>query len=374
MSRSAATPADGGPPARPGNDDPAADPLDDIRLLLDGLAPSSAPSSLASTTIEMAAVSASGRSAPRTKPSRRLRSRSWWGPVGCVLGALVIGLVVGRATTTDPDERILEYLPVVEHLGVLQEAGSVTFLKSVAERDYPPPRRFPFGRPPEERSAEAGTRPDAPQIPPEEEDDWPQLNETLDALQEGPFGPETPAGELDARRERVEELDAESRRRLSDAAKTFQELSLARRHDLIELARALGEGDPEGDLDAIVGAARSWHRWLGWRDPADRHSIVALESNERLEWLDRYARFNARSRFPQAPPGRGDSAMPTGRGWPGGWGFGGDRPGSMRGKGKDSEERGERGRGGPPRPPETDRQPEDRPPVNEPAAEPVESP
>jgi glycosyltransferase involved in cell wall biosynthesis len=64
--------------------------------------------------------------------------------------------------------------------------------------------------------------------------DWLLLTEALEALQEGPFGPETPAREIDARRERVEELDAESRRRLSDAAKTFQELPLARRHDLIE--------------------------------------------------------------------------------------------------------------------------------------------
>jgi hypothetical protein len=371
MSRSAVTPADGGPSGRPGNDEPADDPLDDIRLLLDGLAPAAAPSSLASTTIEMAAVSASGRSVPRTKPSRRTRVRSWWGPVGCVLGALGIGLVIGRATTTDPDERILEYLPVVEHLGVLQEAGSVAFLKSVAERDYPPPRRFPFGRPPEERPADGEARPDSPQAAADEEDDWPQFNETLEALQEGPFGPETPASEIDARRERVADIDAESRRRLSDAAKTFQELPLAERHDLIELARALGEGDPEGELGTLVDAARSWHRWLGWRDPADRHAVVALESHERLEWLDRYARFNARSRFPPGPPGRGDSAPPSGRGWPGGFGFGGDRPGSMRGNRNGSEERG---RGAGPRQPKTDGQPSEDGPVTVPPGDAPESP
>ena len=263
--------------------------------------------------------------------------------VGCVVGALVLGLVVGRVTTTDPDERILEYLPVVEHLGVLQEAGSVAFLWSVAERGYPPPRRFSFGRSPEER----GARPDDPQDPSPEADDWLLLTETLEALQEGPFGPETPAGEIDARRERVEELDAESRRRLSDAAKTFQELPLARRHDLIELARALGEGDPEEELDTLIGAARSWHLWLAWRDPADRHAIVALEAQERLEWLDRYARFNARPMFP----------TPSGRGGPGGRGFGGDRSGSMRGNRDGAEAPGGGGR---PRPPETAGQAEDR--------------
>lgn len=339
MSRSAPRPADAGLTAPPGGD-----ALDDIRILLDGLASSAAPVSLASTTIEMAAVSTGGRTAPHRQPPRRPRSRSWWGPAGCVVGALVLGLVVGRVTTTDPDERILEYLPVVEHLGVLQEAGSVAFLWSVAERGYPPPRRFSFGRSPEER----GARPDDPQDPSPEADDWLLLTETLEALQEGPFGPETPAGEIDARRERVEELDAESRRRLSDAAKTFQELPLARRHDLIELARALGEGDPEEELDTLIGAARSWHLWLAWRDPADRHAIVALEAQERLEWLDRYARFNARPMFPS----------PAGRGGPGGRGFGGDRSGSMRGNRDGAEAPGG---GGLPRPPETAGQAEDRP-------------
>ena len=341
MSRSADAP----PTAPPGGDAlDVGDALDDILILLDGLAPSSAPVSLASTTIEMAAVSTGGRTAPHRQAPRRPRSRSWWGPAGCVVGALGLGLVVGRATTTDPDERILEYLPVVEHLGVLQEAGSVAFLGSVAERGYPPPRRFSFGRSPEER----GAGPDDPQDPSPEADDWLLLTEALEALQEGPFGPETPAGEIDARRERVEDLDAESRRRLSDAAKTFQELPLARRHDLIELARALGEGDPEEELDTLIGAARSWHRWLAWRDPADRHSIVALEAQERLEWLDRYARLNARPMFPG----------PAGRGGPGGRGFGGDRSGSMRGNRDGAEAPGG---GGLPRPAKTAGQAEDRP-------------
>lgn len=358
MSRSTAPPADAVPAPRSGSDSPATDPLDDIRLLLDSLAPSAAPASLASTTLEMAAVSATGHGAPRTTSSRTLR-RSWWGPAGCVVGALAIGLVVGRATTTDPDERILEYFPVVEHLGVLEEAGSVAFLQSVAERAYPPPRRFPFGRPPDERPADGEAR-HSPPAQPDEDDDWIQLNDTLEALQDGPFGPETPAGELDARRERVEDLGPEARRRLADAAEAFQGLPRARRHDVIELARALGEGDPDGELGTLVGAARSWHRWLAWSDPADRRSIVALESQDRLEWLDRYARFNARPRPPQAPPGRGDAGEPPRRGWPGGVGLGGDRPGSMRGR-NGSEQRGERGRGGMPRPPASERSAEDRP-------------
>lgn len=334
MSHPASGPTVAGGTSGAGGDDHVVDPLDDIRLLLDPLTPSSAPETLTSTTIEMVAVSSAGRPGERKKSARR-PIRSLWGAAGCVLAALLIGLAMGRATTSDPDERILEYLPVVEHLGVLQEAGSVAFLRSVAERDYPPPRRFPFGRPPEGR--EGGDRPrfDQPASAPADEG-WLQLNETLEALQEGPFGPETPASEIDARREHVEELDDDARRRLADAAKAFQELPLSRRHDIVELARALGDGDdPEGELQTLLAAARSWHQWVAWRDPADRHAVVALDATDRLEWLDRYARFNVRPMFPMGPSGRGG---PEGRG------FGGERgdrsrEGRDRRPGADAERR-----------------------------------
>jgi hypothetical protein len=83
MSRSASTPADAVPPPRPGSDSPEADPLDDIRLLLDGLAPSAAPASLASTTIEMAAVPAgemmsrTGSGATTTRGGRPAETAAW---------------------------------------------------------------------------------------------------------------------------------------------------------------------------------------------------------------------------------------------------------------------------------------------------------
>lgn len=314
MSHPVAGPTGAGRSSGAGVDPDVDDPLDDIRVLLDPLTPSTAPETLTSTTIEMVAVSSTVRPGVRTKSARR-PSRSLWGPSACVLTALLIGLGVGWATTSDPDERILEYLPVVEHLGTLQEAGSVAFLRSVAERDYPPPRRFAFGRPPEDREGGGRPRSDEPASAPAD-DGWPQLNETLEALQEGPFGPETPGNEVDARREHVEELDDDARRRLADAARAFQELPLSRRHDIIELARALGEGDPDGELQTLLAAARSWHQWLAWRDPADRHAVVALDATDRLEWLDRYARFNVRPMFPMGPSGRGGSE---------GRGFGGDR-------------------------------------------------
>ena len=324
----------------PATDDPLTDdPLGDVCLLLDPLRTSSAPASLTSTTIEMVAVTSTGGSGATRPRQRSTRRPPWLLPLSGVLGCFLLGLALGRATTADPDEAILQYLPVVQHLDVLREAGSVAFLDAVAERDYSAPRRFPFGmgmgrppggRPPGEGTGgpDGGDAGDGEAIEP-----WPQLEETIAGLRDDrPFGRETPAQLMAGRREEVEDLDDDSLRRLADAATAFEALPRAVREDVIRLARALSESD-EDTVDRLRSPARLWHQWLAWRDPADRRKVVELAQDERLEWLDRYAR----------PPVR-----PTGRGFPG-WPFPadgnrGERGGGFRGP-RDTGERGER-RGG----------------------------
>jgi len=317
--RRAASVAGGGEADAPSGDDP----LGDLRMLLDPLEPSAAPASLTSTTIEMAAVTSGGGPGSPTGHASP-RSPGLIVPVAGVLVSLVLGLVLGRATTSDPDEAILQYLPVVQHLEILREAGSIGFLETVAERQYTPPRRFPFGmgRGPGARPAEAGSpRPDGSAG--ESDDPWPQLEETVTALREGrPFGRETPTAILAARREEVEDLDEGSLRRLADAAAEFESLPRAVRDDLIKLARALSDGDEEL-VERLRAPARVWHQWLAWRDPADRRAVMTLGQDDRLEWLDRYTR----------------AAMPPGRGFPGGGPF------------QPDDGRGERGGGRWPRPP-----------------------
>jgi hypothetical protein len=77
---------------------------------------------------------------------------------------------------------------------------------------------------------------------------------------------------------------------LERAAREFAGLSPAEQRQLAEVARALV--DPT--RPALREAARVWHLWVAASDPADRRSIVALDTEERLEWLDRRARFEAR--------------------------------------------------------------------------------
>ncbi len=288
--------------------DDGIDVLGDVRDLLDPLDRSAAAPGLASSTIEMAAVTDGAADA---KAAPAADGRRFLAPVFIVGAALVAGYAAGRAGGPDPDESTLRYLPVVEHVDVLHEAGSVAFLDELVDRDYPPPRPFPFGRPPESRGEG-----DA------DGESWPQLDEAVEALRAGPFGPETPAAEMVVRREHVEDLDDEDLRVVADRATRFRTMSHGAAHDVIELARELAESDDER-REALLAAARTWHRWVAWSDPADRQAVVALGLEERLEWLDRRARMAA---------GRGQ--WPPGRQFPGARGFGEAGNGAGR-KGRD---------------------------------------
>jgi hypothetical protein len=278
---------------------PDGDVLSEVRGFLDVLDVTRAAPGLLSTTIEMAAVPPSavapGAGAART------RLRAWWLATAAVASGLVAGLVAGWATGPDPDEPVLQYLPVVEHLDALQEAGSTAFLEELAKRGIAEPRRFPFPRPQDEPPGGEGAG----------DEGWPEFDDAVEALRYVTFGPETPPSEIASRRDHIEEMDDDELRHVADRVTAYRLLSREVRHDLIELARALGESDDER-LDRLVAAARVWHRWVDWSDPADRQAVVALDRDDRLEWLERRTRF----------PGRGQ--WPGGRSFPGGRGFNGD--------------------------------------------------
>lgn len=290
-------------PRDDGGDDssppPDGDVLSEVRGFLDVLDATRAAPGLLSTTIEMAAVPAGG-AAPGAAASRP-RPRDGWLATAAVACGLVAGLMAGWATGPDPDEPVLQYLPVVEHLDVLQEAGSTAFLEEVARRGIAEPRRFPFARPQDGAPGGGGDTDEA----------WPEFDDAVEALRYVTFGPETPASELAFRRDRIEEMDDDELRHVADRVTAYRLLSRAVRYDLIELARALGESDDDR-LERLVAAARVWHRWIDWSDPADRQAVVALDRDDRLEWLERRTRF----------PGRGQ--WPGGRAFPGGRGFTGD--------------------------------------------------
>ena len=321
-------------PGDAGRVNSAGGPADDFGALwqaLDSLPRTAASTDMAATTVDMAAIAA-GRTSPRASFGRSgsgAPDRRWFLPAAAVVGSLVVGLIAGRLTAPDPDIRILESLPLVRHLGLLEEAGSVGFLRSLAARRNQPPLRLP---------------PDARR---EEEQEFDAAIQELEV--DHLVG--TPARPLLAqRREAVAALAGEERDSLERSMVAFQELTTAQRRDLAALAAALA--DPK--REELRNAARTWHLVIAASNPPDRKNIIELDAEGRIEWLERPARLREwmgeRRGLPLGPDGL---PLPRGPGGPGGAGAPGEgRPRwqGQRGEGDLQGGRGEgRGRGdGPP--------------------------
>jgi hypothetical protein len=287
----AASPRD--PPPTPVSDADATDPslaLADVWDLLDVLPAAVASPDMMASTIEMAAVPASAaisRTGSRIGTDSRPASgrvgrpapaafwpsvRQWLPGVALVLASLLAGIAGGRATAPVPESALLASLPVVQHLELLREAGSVAFLEAVAKGGYPPPRRPPLAQ------SKADVREDAE-----------EFDAAIAALRAG--GAVTADREtLSLRREQVLRMPEAQRRQLDRSAETFQRLNRADRSELIAVGRALADPGRE----QLLKAARLWHAWVQLRDPADRRDIIDLSDEDRLEWLDRWSRIDSR--------------------------------------------------------------------------------
>jgi hypothetical protein len=286
----AASPRD--PPPTPVSDAAATDPslaLADVWDLLDVLPAAVASPDMMASTIEMAAVHASAaisRTGSRIGTDSRATSgrvgrpapvaawpsvRQWLPGAALVLASLLAGIAVGRATAPSPESALLASLPVVQHLDLLREAGSVAFLEAVAKGGYPPPRRPPA-------QSKADIREDAE-----------EFDAAIASLRAG--GAVTIDREtVSLRREQVLRMPEAQRRQLDRSAETFQRLTRADRSELIAVGRALA--DPA--REQLLKAARLWHAWVQLRDPADRRDIIDLSGEDRLEWLDRWSRIDSR--------------------------------------------------------------------------------
>jgi hypothetical protein len=322
---------------RPAAADAPADDLGDVWGVLDALPRAASSIDMAATTIDMVAVAVAGADDKPSSPAARGSGVGrWLLPAAAVAASLVAGIVAGRATTSDPDVRILEYLPLIRHLDILEEAGSVAFLKAVAERKLPPPFWLPGG------DLRAEMR---------------EFDNAIADLETDRALGTTAADRLATRRDDILALPAARRDVLERSATAFHGLSSVQRRELAAVAAALA--DPK--RQDLRDAARSWHLWVAASDPPDRRNLIELDAAGRLEWLDRRPRLRERDRGGErrgppngfeGPLGRGPEGRPRrpglgpGLGEPPGFGPGpGPRPGL-----------------GPPRPREPDGRDDDRPP------------
>ena len=259
------------PPPSP----PPAAALEGIWELLDVLPQAESPPDLSATTIEMVALSLAGGKSTTHSFARTWQRGStgrWAIAAAAVMGALVLGVLAGRASLPSPSARLIAFLPIAQHVDLLVEAGSVTFLQALAAQPYPPPRQFDAFQLKGDAQFNAAM------------DSLRRLqavrNSTDNAVRPIPSEPATPA---------TPATPAE-RHELEKNVETFQRLSSTRRRELLEVARQLADPQQED----LRNAARLWHQWIASRDPADRRDIIELNTQQRLEWLDRYAQRDSR--------------------------------------------------------------------------------
>ena len=252
--------------------DNAAAPADALRgvwELLDELPPTTASRTLAATTVELiAAGTAASRDGWRSWVERWLTS--WRGPAAIVGVALVAGIVAGRLTQSGLDGRLLDDLPLVQHLDLLREAGSEKFLEAVAARDPGVPPRLVIRAGPEAAARAAAA--------------WrAELDSLASALA---HDRDPPTERLQARRDQLAALSLEDKVEIERAARTFGRLSANERQAVAAVARALI--DPT--RPQLREAAVVWHQWLAAVRPEDRAEIIDAGTDKRLEWIDWYAR------------------------------------------------------------------------------------
>jgi len=279
------------PGTRPA-DPPDSLPVDDLAevwQMLDELPAAPTPVDLTATTMELVAVRAAGDTG-QFAPAPSPRSRRLW-PLAALVAGLLAGVVIGRGTGPDPDRRVLEHLPLIEHLGLLQEAGSVEFLGQLVGRmeagQGPMARGFGFPRDPESLRAEAR-----------------EFDAALESLRAELAGSQTDREPLGRRRERVTSLEEAELAALEKSAATFEALAAVDRRRLARLAQTLA--DPKAT--AVHEAARLWHMIVAATNPAFRRNVIEMETAERLEWLNRSA-----GRPESWSPGRGPGGLPTRR-------------------------------------------------------------
>jgi anti-sigma factor RsiW len=103
--------------------------------LLDQLPRAPVTETFTQTTVEMVAVTAEAEALQAEKSLDRRRIGGWIALAACTLVAGLAGYVVMAQRLDSPNQRLVEDLPIIEHVELYRVAESVDFLRELEQAD-----------------------------------------------------------------------------------------------------------------------------------------------------------------------------------------------------------------------------------------------
>jgi hypothetical protein len=234
--------------------------------LLDQLPHAVADDAFVRSTVEMVAVAAEQEFAEQQAAEPRRRRRRWlWG--GCAaLAVAIAGYVVAANVWTDPNEKLIRDLSVIENQERYKQAGDVDFLKKLNEEGLFSDETSDATTSREERGGNNEGRP-AKDEPRANSDPAPTLT-----------GLETPS----QRRETLEKMTPQEKEDLRTRFDKFNALSPDEQQRLRRFEEQL---NADASRDRLRRIMTQFHEWLKSLSPIERSELLALASAPRIDQI-----------------------------------------------------------------------------------------
>ena len=225
--------------------------------LLDELPRATVDDSFTRTTVEMVAIQAGDAVSQAQRTNRRRQHLAWVLVVLSATAAGVVGFAYTAQKLAEPNDQIVEDLPIIEHLDAYKNAGSVEFLRRLDEHNL-------F----HEDDGNASSR-------------RANIGILSAALWSVAFASAPAVGSadetMDQRRARLEKMSSLEKDELLRNHKRLEQLKLEQQKQLRDLEQQLAN-DPQGDR--LRKVMLQYHEWLRALPSAERADLLSLKSDE----------------------------------------------------------------------------------------------
>lgn len=234
--------------------------------LLDQLPHALASDAFTRSTVEMVAVAAERELADEQAAEPRRRARRWLWGAAATSAVCVAGYVLAASVWSDPNDKLVRDLSVIENQERYKQAGDVDFLKRLNEEGL-------FS----DDTSEAGAA----------KDDRSTKDEGRTAKDEGraSFDPASNLTGLETtsqRRETVEKMSPQEKDDLRSKVDKFNALSADEQE---RLRRFEVQMNAEQQRDRLRRIMNQFHEWLKTLSPIERSELLALATTPRIEQI-----------------------------------------------------------------------------------------